>query len=256
LLTALAGRAAATPLSVCLDENPWPPYSYLQENPLGGAPVLRGYTAELATRALRAMALDWRLVRLPWAEVHHRARSPDGDARCDLILDISATPERESYLAFTDPIYKLRYSLMYDRKRFPGGSPLQRRADLKTWKTCGVKDYNYGALPEQVDLRRADSIQDALDRLQRRQCDFFLIEASVLERGGAMGLYRTGDLDCVELEGMSKAYRLAVSKQADNAGGLLGGLKQALDQLRRDGIQARLAGQYRVNPPACREKLD
>ena len=256
LMTALAAHAAESPLHVCIDENPWPPYSFLQETAPGAPPVLKGFTVDLATTALQSLGQGFTIARLPWAEVHRRARSTTADERCDMVWDISATPEREEYLYFTDPIYKLHYTLMYTQIRFPRSAPIRQMTDLKGWKTCGVKDYNYGNLPAQLTLQRADSIQDALNKLQRKECDFLLIEASVMERGKTMGLYKSAPLGCVELGGMSKSYRLAVSRQADNATVLYANLKKILDRLRRGGIQADLARQYRVATPDCREKLD
>ena len=101
-----------------------------------------------------------------------------------------------------------------------------------------------------------DSIQDALNKLQRRACDFLLIEASVLARGKVMGLYTSAALGCIELGGMSKSYRLAVSRQAENAPLLYANLRKILDQLRRSGTQAELARQYQVATPDCRERLE
>ncbi len=257
LLTLSATRhAAAATVTVCLDENPWPPYSFLRQGADGRPPELAGYTVELATAALRALEQPFRIRHLPWTQVHRLARSPDPAERCDLIWDISATPEREAYLHFTDPIYKLQYTLMFRQARFPRGTPLRQIGDLKTWKTCGVKDYNYGKLPTQIDLRRAESIQDALNLLARGRCDFFLIEASVLAQGQSLGLYKTDALGCMDMNQMSKAYRLAVAHAAENAPLLAANLRKALDALRRNGTQARLAREYRVAFPECHEKLD
>ena len=77
-----------------------------------------------------------------------------------------------------------------------------------------------------------------------------------MERGKALGLYKSAPLGCVELGGMSKSYRLAVSRQAENATMLFANLRKILDQQRRAGTQAELARQYRVANPDCREKLD
>lgn len=255
-LMVVTGQAKASPLNVCIDENPWPPYSFLQDSGSGAPPALKGFTVELASSALNALGEEFRIHRLPWAMVHQKARSTVAAERCDLVWDISSTPERREYLLFTDPIYKLHYTLMYTQSRFPHSVPIRQMGDLKGWKTCGVKDYNYGNLPAQLTLQRADSIQDALNKLQRQACDFLLIEASVLARGKVMGLYTSTPLGCIELGGMSKSYRLAVSRQAENAPLLYANLRKTLDLLRRSGTQAELARQYQVATPDCRERLE
>ncbi len=255
ILWIVAARGIAAPITVCLDENPWPPYSFLRETTPGQPPELTGFTVELATAALQALGQDFQIRHLPWAVVHQKAKSANAADRCDMIWDISTNPERETYLYFTDPIYKLHYTLMYPLSRFPRGAPLRQMTDLKAWKTCGVKDYNYGSLPSQINLQRAESIQDALNLLQRKECDFFLIEASVMERGQAMGLYKSAPLGCVAMDGMSKAYRLAVSHLAENAMMLHANLRKVLDGLRRSGVQGRLARRYQVVFPQCSETL-
>jgi hypothetical protein len=70
----VSGSAIASPaLSICVDENPWPPYTYWEKS--AQEPIFGGYTVSLASMILTRLKQPYHIERLPWSEVHTRAKN-------------------------------------------------------------------------------------------------------------------------------------------------------------------------------------
>lgn len=255
LLAVLSPSLWAIPasLAICVDENPWPPYTYWKDD--GGNRRYIGYTVAVATTLLARLNINYTITPLPWTEVHRRAQLPDADAGCDMILDVSFTPERERYLRFTQPLYQLHYSLVYSARRFPQGLPVKSIKDVGQFRVCGVEGYNYGQLSG-LNIQRLPSIQAVLDQLEKGRCEVYTVEAAVLRHGEKVGLYRLPPYGCVNLAGVSKAYRLAVSRRVVGGEELLELMGQELGLLWRNGTIARLIDVHGVGPIECSQEVD
>ena len=244
-----AYEAQAAKWQVCLDENPWPPYSYPvpeQEN------QLTGYTVDIATHILAYLKLDYSFVRLPWSEVHQRAKSYQKNSQCDMILDVSLTPERQTYLYFSQPLYQLKYSLVYNNQRADLANLGQT---IKTRQFCGVNGYNYGLLADFLAIRRWESIQQVLDALDNKQCDFFIIEAAVLQNAIKKQLYAFDNMGCIHLEGATKTYRLGIAKKMPQSIAYSAAIDKQLNLLRRQGVLSSLAEHYSLEAKVCQGSL-
>lgn len=245
---------AGTELSICVDENPWPPYTYWEKS--AQEPIFEGYTASLAEMILTRLHEPYQIRRLAWPEVHTRAQQENIDAGCDMILDISATFDRQKYLYFTQPIYQLYYSLVYSKKSFNTAN-LPSAQNIQHYKICGVKSYNYGVLTKKLDIIREESIQAVLTKLSSKECDFFAVEAPVLKFGIKMGLYQFNDMGCLDLEDVTKkSYRLAVAKRYPQAISLTKNINNQLNLLRKQGELAKLAQSHGVDTDVCQVKMN
>ncbi|HQV80579.1 MAG: transporter substrate-binding domain-containing protein [Agitococcus sp.] len=244
---------AGSALSICVDENPWPPYTYWDKS--AQEPVFNGYTFTLASTVLARLNQPYDIQRLPWSEVHTRAKTAALGAGCDMILDISATLERQQYLYFTQPIYQLYYSLVYSKQIFSILN-IPESKNIKNYKICGVDSYNYGVLEKKLDIIRESSIQAVLNKLKNKQCDFFAVEAPVLQYGIKMGLYQFNDMGCVDLEDVTrKSYRLAVAKRYPNAEQLITSINMQIGQLRKEGEIAKMAQNHGVASDVCKGQI-
>lgn len=246
----VSGSAIASPaLSICVDENPWPPYTYWEKS--AQEPIFGGYTVSLASMILTRLKQPYHIERLPWSEVHARAKNTG----CDMILDISATLERQQYLYFTQPIYQLYYSLVYNKQAF-GSSNMPSSKNITNYKICGVDSYNYGVLNKKLDIIREPSIQIVLNKLKNKQCDFFAVEAPVLQYGIRMGLYQFNEMGCLDLDDVTKkSYRLAVAKQYPEAIHLIKKINAQLYQLRKEGEIAKIAQSHGVSGDVCQGQI-
>ena len=254
LLLLLTRQSMASPvLDICVDENPWPPYTYWDKT--STEPQFEGYTISLAQAMLTGLKQDYHIQRLPWTEVHQLAQSTSLNAGCDMILDISATFERQQYLFFTQPTYQLYYSLVYSKKRFTTQN-IPTAQYIKNYKICGVKSYNYGVLDKKLDIIREDSIQAVLNKLKTKECDFFAVEAPVLQYGIKIGLYQFSDMACLDLEDVTKkSYRLAVAKRSPDAVKLIKNINNQLNLLRKKGEMAAIAKIHGVSSDICEHKI-
>jgi hypothetical protein len=98
---------------------------------------------------LARLKQPYHIQRLPWSEVHARAKTAALGAGCDMILDISATSRAPTVpLYFTQPIYQLYYSLVYSNTTGVFSSTKYTRSskNITNYKICGVDSYNYGVL--------------------------------------------------------------------------------------------------------------
>jgi polar amino acid transport system substrate-binding protein len=247
--------AASKPFAhVCVDENPWPPYTYWDANDRTQA--FKGYTVELATQVFKSIGLDYDITSMPWTEVHKRAQNVDVQAGCDIVLDISLTSERQAYLYFTNPIYQLHYALVYSSKRFPQGLRVKTLADVNPFRVCGVEGYNYGYLANQLTIIRMSSIQTVLNNLETQYCDIFTVEASVLKYGQKMGLYKLPSVGCTHVEGITKSYRIGISKHFPKAEQWMDSVQRQLDALRSQGKINELVSAHDIAPMKCEQTLD
>lgn len=229
---------------VCLDENPWPPYNYsLADN----TNKLTGYTIDLSTQILNGLKLDYEFLRLPWSEVHQRAKAYQLNQKCDMILDVSLTPERETYLYFSQPLYQLKYSLVYDSRRI---KQPKLYASIKDNQFCGVVGYNYGVLADVLTIQRLPSIQQVLDALSK-QCDFFIIEAAILQNAIKKQLYAFNNMGCINLEGTTKTYRLGIAKKMPQSLAYITAIDRYVNLLRRQGILNQLSEHYSLEAKNC-----
>lgn len=241
--------ACAAKWQVCLDENPWPPYNYPMTN---DTKKLTGYTIELVTQILTHLELDYEFVRLPWSDVHHRAKNYLPNLTCDLVLDVSLTPEREMYLYFSQPLYQLKYSLVYDSRHI---KPFKiNNSSIKHHKFCGVTGYNYGILADLLTIQRLPTIQSVLDSLNS-QCDFFIIEAAILQNAIKKQLYAFNNMECINLQGTTKNYRLGVAKKTPQSFAYVTAIDRHINLLRRQGVLNQLAESYSLEVKNCQGNM-
>ena len=144
---------------------------------------------------------------------------------------------------------------MYSKKRFLTQN-IPAAQYIKNYKICGVKSYNYGVLDKKLDIIREDSIQAVLNKLKTKECDFFAVEAPVLQYGIKIGLYQFSDMACLDLEDVTKkSYRLAVAKRSPDAVKLIKNINNQLNLLRKKGEMAAIAKMHGVSSDICEHKI-
>lgn len=252
-MMATVSQGATATAHVCVDENPWPPYTYWDPK---NKDVFKGYTVELATEVFKSIGLSFDINRLPWTEVHERAQSKDRSQACDVILDVSLTSERQKYLYFSRPIYQLHYAFLFSKKRFPQGLQVKSLPDLNAYKVCGVESYNYGYLANQLTIIRRDSIQKVFDSLETPDCDVFPVESSVVKFGQKMGLYKFPALSCMHLSGITKSYRVAVAKNYPDGQKWIEKIEYQLDGFQRKGKLNEWVVMHDIGPMSCAQTLN
>lgn len=250
-VTTPAPQGAQVPVTICMDENPWPPYAFWTTT-ADGQRELQGFTADVVREALRRQGLPWQIKALPWTAVLAGAHGAPADPGCELIWDISYTPERGRYLHYSQPLYRLEYSLLYSRQRFPQPPTLATPKALTSRRLCGVEGYNYGYLEQLAPIRRLKNIPAVLVALRQGECELYPVQASVLHDGARKGIYALGKrLDCVRLAQVGVSYRVGIAKQSPRAATLLKGLDETIGQLRREGRWDHWRAYYALPEASC-----
>ena len=92
--------------------------------------------------------------------------------------------------------------------------------------------------------------------IKNKQCDFFAVEAPVLQYGIRMGLYQFNEMGCLNLDDVTKkSYRLAVAKQYPEAIHLIKKINAQLYQLRKEGEIAKIAQSHGVSGDVCQGQI-
>lgn len=251
LMAGWAQAVTSPPVTICMDENPWPPFAFWN-TAADGHRELAGFTADVVREALRRQGLQWQIKTLPWTAVLASAQGAAAGPGCELIWDISYTPERGRYLHYSQPLYRLEYSLLYSRQQFPQPPALATAKTLTTRRVCGVEGYNYGYLERLAPIRRLKSIPAVLEALRQGECELYPVQASILHDGARKGLYALGErLDCVRLAQVGVSYRVGIAKHSARAAALVKGLDDTIGQLRREGRWDHWRAYYALPEAAC-----
>lgn len=217
LMFICSAAAAAEPVRICVgDVNVWPPFTYWQGSSYQEkADSLTGSATTLVLDALKSHNIDYQFYFMPWARVQHELTQERG--RCDLTWDASYRAERAEYSYFSVPLYtiQLGYFTLPDNHE-----------DLKDLSVdgvlCGVNGFNYEnfALSREPSLY-LNSVQQALNMLQKERCDWFVSEIEPIYGGIQLGLYKIDRPIVHHFLARNKPYHVQVRRSLENSMPLL-----------------------------------
>ncbi|ENM5852991.1 ABC transporter substrate-binding protein [Vibrio mimicus] len=242
-LALIANGAFANPLRICVgDVNVWPPFTYWKgTSEQEKTASLTGSATTLVFEALKAQHIDYQLKFMPWARIQHELAHDSG--RCDLTWDASHQMEREVYSYFSVPLYtiQLGYFTLADQKK-----------DLLSASTtegvlCGVNGFNYEnfTLPRKPSLY-LNSVQHALNMLQKERCDWFVSEVEPIYGGIQLGIYELDRSVVHQSLGQYKQYHIQVRRSLPNALLLVEGLNQYILEAQKTGHAQMVFDRYLV----------
>jgi polar amino acid transport system substrate-binding protein len=167
----------------------------------------------------------------------------------ELAFYASRNAERERGFLFTQPLHWVHGGAWYSRQRFPQPPPVQRLADLGSYRLCGLLNSNYAWLRDEgvtrIDLG-APNLQVALRNLHLDRCELVLATFEQVR-----GSEQSGQLEPDEQRAFLPypgrgpvSQHLLVSRRSPRAQQLLEQLDQALDALQRDGSRDALYQRY------------
>ncbi len=140
-----------------------PPYSFLDEN---GRPT--GFNVELLRAVARKVGLTISFKLVPWGEVLGEMQSGDADISCMHYPN----PEKEAWVDFSVP-HSISYRAVFARRDSP---PYKTPADLKGRRISAQVGGALAASAKQLGgvPTPAETLEGALDLLEKRQADFAL----------------------------------------------------------------------------------
>lgn len=234
---------AAAPLRLCLDERSVSVYRFRDAQGRW-----RGAAIELVELAAQraGLQLEWR--PLPWSRCLLEVAEYAQRRQAEGLVYASAAPERERSMLRSLPLHANLPGVWYSRQEHPQ-PPLQQRSDLARYRLCGLRSGNFGWLAE-LGLdgvhSRAPSLKAALEMLQRRHCDLFLLAREpVLGAARLQQLALPEELGFQALPGAAPVTQhLMLSRAAPQARARMERLNQALEALQRSGAAERLYRQH------------
>ncbi len=203
-LALLPARAADLPpatdpakplsISICEDENEWPPYSYFLRVDGKKSQKLVGYAVDVIDEIFTRHHIRYRIDMIPWARC--MAVTKIGK-QYQMVLNLSFSPERMQALLFSRPYYSTTVYYYYSKRRHPDGLAVKGPADLRSYRLCGVRGYNYvgyGIDAAAIDQGAGD-FTALIAKMHLGRCDLFLEKNEIMTAYAAIGRDYLADPD-------------------------------------------------------------
>ena len=189
--------AAPSTVRICDDANEWPPYTYTERRDGQPTGQLMGYSVELVRTILERRGVSYAIELLPWKRCLMEVR--DG-ARFQMLLNASATPERERDYLLSTAYHQTHSYVFYDRKRYPGGLSLKSAEDLQPYLLGGIRGYAY---PMLSDAQRSRMLRTGNYPALFRMLQLGRVDVLVEDYEAMRGLERTGALGALDAAGIA-----------------------------------------------------
>ncbi|MGM9516882.1 substrate-binding periplasmic protein [Roseateles sp. DB2] len=236
---------------ICDDANEWPPYTFAERRDGQLTGQLMGYSVELIRLILQRRGVSFAIELLPWKRCLMEVR--DG-TRYQMLLNASATPERERDYLLSTAYHQTHSYVFYDRKRYPRGLSLKSTGDLQPYTLGGIRGYAYPMLSEALRDRmlRTGSYPALFRMLQLGRVDVLVEDYEAmrgLERTGALGSLDAAGIEAQPLPGtLPLQYHMMFSR--DPRGSALRQLvNEELARLQQSGELQRLQQRYLPKVP-------
>jgi polar amino acid transport system substrate-binding protein len=191
---AAAPSRAGIAISICDDENEWPPYSYYQR--VGGKKTAKvtGFAVAVLDDIFGRRGVAYTIDLIPWPRCLAVATI---GKYYGMVLNMSYNAERTRNFLFSRPYYATTSYYYYSRHNYPDGLAIATTADIGKYRVCGVQGYNYegyGLAPGEVD-QGAKNFTALISKVQLGRCALFLEKDEVMTGYAAIGKNYLGDPD-------------------------------------------------------------
>lgn len=196
---AVRGDDPGLPSSVriCDDANEWPPYSFAERRDGKATGQLSGYSVELVRLILERRGISHAIDLLPWKRCLMEVKE---GARYQMLLNASATAERERDYLLSMPYHQTHSYVFFDRHRHPQGLNLKSVEDLQPYLLGGIRGYAY---PMLSDAQRERMLRTGTYPSLFRMLQLGRVDVLVEDYEAMRGLERTGALAPLEAAGIA-----------------------------------------------------
>ena len=252
LWTAMSANVKAQdPVKICDDISPWPPYSYLSPNGEGEiAHKQTGAMVEFLDDLFKEIGLEYTLSLIPWKRCLEAVRKSSGPSDFEVVINASFSSERVKNYHVTKRIYRTTPGAFYSVDAFPAGLILRSRSDLKKYKICGVRGYNYleYGLSDSDIFLVSGSLKSILRMMGKGRCEIIVSSIEPV-----LGTKLFGDpiaphnIRFVPVSDSSAAtFHILISRESSRGVLLLERLNIAINKLIHDGTWDRIMGKYQA----------
>lgn len=171
LLMVASGAVLAVTVKTCADQAEIPPFVFAERN--GGQPSGKVVGATVDLLNLIGAQEGWTVsVQLmPWA----RCLVLVASSRIDLALNVGRA-DAEGKLVLSDAYFTMHNVYFYSRRARPQGIKLERLAEVRNYRLCGLGGYRfeaYGIPTSEVD-RGTIGYEQLIVKLHLGRCDLFI----------------------------------------------------------------------------------
>jgi polar amino acid transport system substrate-binding protein len=248
--TAEPGKPLA--VSICEDENEWPPYSYFLRVNGQKSRKLAGYAVDVIDDILTRHQISYRIDMIPWSRCLAVAKL---GKQYQMVLNLSFSPERMQALLFSRPYYSTTVYYYYSKRHHADGLAIKGPADLRAHRLCGVRGYNYvgyGIDAKAIDQGAGD-FTALIAKMHLGRCDMFLEKNEIMTGYGAIGRDYLADPDIgrAPMPGIKPGlFHFGVSRQFPQAEVLRSLIDQELVKMEDSGrLQELWTRATRLNKP-------
>lgn len=160
-------------ISICGDENEWPPYTYYERVHGKKTGRLVGYSISVIDAIFSRNQISYSVHLLPWTRCIAEVKD---SLHFQMILDMTANAERRAAFRLTRPYYTTNAHYFYSRRNYPRGLDVKELADLRHYSICGLSGYNYtqyGLKLKDID-QTANTYPAVIEKLHSGRCALFL----------------------------------------------------------------------------------
>lgn len=251
LLSHVTASNANDQVYVCDDVVPWPPYTYPatetdEISPLGQT----GAMVEFLDAVMRSAGLRYQLKLRPWKRCLNELQQQDLPEHSQIAMNASFSEEREKLYYYSEVIYRTTRGIFYTKEAFPDGPEINTLDDLKKFKACGVKGYNYQDVGLSNDdlAATAGSLPLALTMLSKGRCDVLINSVEPVVGTKLIGTsivppsvtYKTTSLGAEPT-----TFHFIISRENPKGAELFGRVNSAIKKLIEDGTRDEIFERYR-----------
>lgn len=168
LLPLLAWAELPKLIKVCDDGEEWPPYAYYERVEGKKSQNIVGYSVDLLKEIVAAKDIQISVELIPWSKCLNDLH----EGKYDMTLNAGFNSERNHSYLMSRAFYTVTPVYFFDNSKKP--PLLESVTDLKKYKLCGVKGYNYRAGfmldKNSIDLT-STSIMQAFQGIKSGKCD-------------------------------------------------------------------------------------
>ncbi|WP_171014091.1 transporter substrate-binding domain-containing protein [Chitinivorax sp. B] len=235
--------SAGTTLKICDDSQEWPPFTYAVRDANGErTQQLAGYSIDVLHAILDKAKIRFEVKLLPWSRCLAEAKL---GRNYQLLQNVSNSTERARDYWVTRPYYWLTSHYFYSLRRFPEGLKVDTLEQIRQFKVCGIRGYNYEhyGYPAGTMDQDAGNFQTVIKRLHLRSCDVFFEKIEVMEGFKAVGIdyFSDPELASAPVPGMEPTpFHFLISRGYPQGKALMNLLDDGIQNLEKSGRLQRL----------------
>ncbi|GAA3943529.1 substrate-binding periplasmic protein [Litoribacillus peritrichatus] len=235
-----------TTVTICDDENLWPPYTFIRES--ASQPEVTGAMIELVDAIFKHSQLTYSLSLTPWKRCLYQVEHYSGAPAYEVFINGSFSEERAAKFLVSDRVYSSGAAYFYSQKTFPNGPDIKRLADAKDYTICGVHGYSYEMFNITADhiAISAGDLHAAFRLLKNNRCEIILNAYSVPFGSKFTDKPMIDDTIKARIfdELPHQQFHIFISRQSPRAEKLVSQINRSIQYLKNSGQADKIFRQY------------